>query len=290
MVDDGTHETISVNLSPDVIDWLDERAEATDADREELVANLMSAYRSVAVGNGDLEGAVEPVASSPTFERRLDEQREEYIELIEDIRERVIQVKRETDAKAPTDHDHPTVVSRADEAAAAVEDLESRIDEVEHDLEHGFENYEDVLTYLTDSTEDVETNLDTLARAVLDLRSALQRVAAESAARVQADRLKTQANKHGFHRADCEECGSTVDLSLLSKASCPHCSATFVDVDQKTGFFGSNKLLTGSAPALEGGVEDQTAEDLAAIVEEDVGEDDIPQEFEWQERDGDSDQ
>lgn len=282
MAGEETQETISVTLSMDVVDWLDEQAETAGTDREDVLQELVSAYHSVAGSNGDVDTELTPVASSSDVDRQLEEQREEYMELLEDVRERVIQVKRETDAKAPADHDHPELES-VERLESDLEELRTTVEGLEADLENGFENYEDVLRYLKDVTEESRQYLDTLATALLDVRSATERVAAESAARVEADRLKSTANKHGFRLASCEECDASVDLSLLSKAECPHCSATFVDVDPKDGFFGDNTLVTGSTPALEGavdGAEDGT--DLTSILEETPDD----EEFDWHDESG----
>jgi chromosome segregation ATPase len=282
MAGEETRETISVTLSADVVDWLDEQAETTGTDRERYVQELVSAYHSVAGNNGDVDADLQSLASSSEIERQLEEQRDEYVELIEDVRERVIQVKREADARAPADHDHPELES-VERIESDLEAIRATVEELETDLENGFQNYEDVLRYLKDATEESQRHLDTLATAMLDLRSATKRVAAESAARVEADRLKATANKHGFRRADCEECDASVDISLLSKANCPHCSATFVDADPKDGFFGDNTLVTGSMPALEGDVDgEDDGTDLSSILEETPGD----EEFDWHEGSG----
>jgi len=283
MAGEETNESISVTLPPDVVDWLNDRAEEDDVDRGGLVADLVSAYRTIAASNGDIDEEISPLGVSEEVERRLESQREEYVDLIEDVRERVIQVKRETDAKAPADHDHEeieTALDRVEELSATVSELDATLARVERDLENGFENYEDVLRYLKQRSESARQDLDTVATAVLEVRSSLERVAAESAARAEADRLKAEANRRGFRTADCEDCGSSVDVSLLAKARCPHCSATFVDVEPKDRFFGSNTLVTGSAPALEGSIQDETAEDLAGVA---VAGD---REFDWQTDEG----
>jgi hypothetical protein len=45
-------------------------------------------------------------------------------------------------------------------------------------------------------------------------------------------------------------------VGLLAEPRCPHCEEPFNAVDPKDGFFGSNVLKTGRAPALEGEVDD----------------------------------
>jgi len=208
------------------------------------------------------------------LERRIEDQREEYTNLVEDVRERVIQVKREADAKAPSDHDHPELTAeleeterRLEELEATVEAVESSTEEVRSDLQSGFENYEDVLRYLTDLAEETGEHLDTLARAVVTLRETARNVAAAETAREEADRLKLTANRKGIGTADCEDCGGTVRVGLLSRPECPHCSTPFVDVESKNGLFGSPTLVSGTQPALEGEV-DVGSEDLSGMVDD----------------------
>jgi len=258
--------TVSVTLSRDLREWLDEQAAAQDTDRETVLERLLSAHREVATDDPDLE------FDTVTGEE-LAETREEFRDLLEDVRKRVIQVKRETDAKTATE-DHEALAADVEAAEAELEDLaadverlSASVDAVEADLESGFDNFEDVLEYLTDRTETLGERIDTLARAVVDARSELRRLGADSAARAEADRLKLAASQHGIDAANCEECGSNVDIGLLTEAECPHCATGFDGVDPKEGFFGSNTLTTGEPPALEGTQETKLDSSLDDLVE-----------------------
>lgn len=256
--------TVSVTLSRDLREWLDEQAAAQGVDRETLLERLLVAHREVATDDPDLD----------TVGREdLVETREEFQDLLEDVRKRVIQVKRETDAKTPTD-DHEAlaadvegVAAELDGLAADVERLSESVDAVEADLESGFENFEDVLEYLTDRTETLGDRVDTLARAVVDARSELRRLGADAAARTEADRLKLAASQHGITSANCEDCDSRVDIGLLTEAECPHCATAFDGVEPKEGFFGSHTLTTGEPPALEGTQETKLDSSLDDLVE-----------------------
>jgi len=211
-------------------------------------------------------------------EERLDSIDEEYMSLIEDVRERVIQVKREVDEKAPANHDHMDITERLEDLTAEtdriaddVDDIETRADELESRIDAGFENYEDVLEYLTDTTDELQERTELLARAVLDVQEEVRRLANKSARRAEAESLQLAANRLGVRTADCGHCGTEVDVALLNLPECPHCATAFSDVEEKRGFFDTATLVTGQPPALGGTVEtdlDSSLDDLVTDSDE----------------------
>jgi len=260
--------TVSVTVTRDLREWLDEQAAAQGTDRATVLERVLAAHRDVATGD-----AVEEFVEASDLDDRLADQREEFVDLIEDVRKRVVQVKHETDEKAPLD-DHERL---DDDLAAVAEDvaaLSETVEAVEADLDDGFENFEDVLEYLSDRTDTLDDRLDTLARAVVDTRTELRRLGGDAAARAEADHLKLAANQHGVRSAVCEECDSSVEIALLTEAECPHCATAFDGVEPKDGFFGSNVLTSGDPPALEGTQETKLDASLTEIVEEESVESD----------------
>lgn len=195
-------------------------------------------------------------------------------EKIEDVRARVIQVKREADAKAPADHDHPeltTGTERASELEDDMADLQTEQDRIaetveslDDRLEAGFANYEEVLEYLLDTTDTVDERIGRIVEAVSTLREQVRRLEADRTERAAADRLRARAQRQGVASAKCEDCGGGVQLGLLTAARCPHCEAAFADVESR-GFLRSAVVRTGSRPALEdpGVTEEPRLEDLA---------------------------
>lgn len=178
----------------------------------------------------------------------------------------------------------PESVAELESMAERVEELEATADtvgELETQVETGFENFEDVLEYLTDATDDLEAKLTTLAEVVVQLRDQTQRLSARHASRAAADELAHLANRRGVKSAKCSHCGETVHVGLLAEPNCPHCASTFNDVEPKQGLFGSARLLVGDPPALEGeradwdvgSVMDADAADLSDALEEIIGED-----------------
>ncbi|WP_248895465.1 CopG family transcriptional regulator [Haloplanus halobius] len=239
-------------------DWVERRAAERETDPETILARAVAAYRALdaAAADSDLPAAADAERLDEVDDRletltdRVGAVEDDLDSKIQDVRERVVQIKRETDAKAPKDHAHPNLANRVDDAVRTAEDAEARVDDIADRLDQGFENYEEILEYLTDATDELDRKVDTLAGAVVDVRTELRRIAAAEHDRQAVDDLRTAANRHGTRTAVCADCDATVDLGLLSRPRCPHCEATYVEFEPATGFFSSATLATGDRPAL----------------------------------------
>jgi predicted Zn-ribbon and HTH transcriptional regulator len=335
MASDSPGDTsVSVNLPESLSHWLDDKASEEGRSREDVLLQLLSAYRKVdGIEVGDVNpprSMVEGEGIPAEFEESVDDHIEELVDdrieelvddhidkrlaepdgavegdqldrrlndvesrfdgLIEDVRERVIQVKRETDTKAAADHDHPELASAVEELEGVADDLErvaTAVNRLESRMEEGFDNYEEVLEYLADTIDQVSRRQATLANAIVETREELRKLAARDSARSAVEELQRAGGQLGVRNADCGECGTTVDLGLLTRAECPHCSASFVGVTPAQGYFGSNTMETGDHPALEAGdpdddgfeygvgnIVDADAETAGADVKEEIsGED-----------------
>lgn len=304
--------SVTVELPESLSGWLDEKADAEGRSREDVLLQLLSAHRKVdGMENGDVDvpagmeglptaveeeiaAAVEDRLAERSTDRvdqdELDRVETRFRELLEDVRERVVQVKRETDAKAPADHDHPEMAADLADLEA---DLDAELSGLATDLsalgervDAGFDNYEEVLEYLADGVDRMGARQVTLARALVETRDELRKLAARDTARSAAESVKREAAERRIRDADCEACGTAVDVGLLTRAECPHCASAFVGVEGARGFFGSDTLVTGDRPALEdpGGVDDggfefavdeliDDAEDAGAEVRDELDDD-----------------
>jgi hypothetical protein len=237
--------------------WVERTADDRDADPETILARAVATYRYL---DGEADGDAGSVDELPgrvdALADRVGAVEDDLDDKISDVRERVVQIKRETDAKAPADHDHPALDERVEAAERAAADAERAVDDLAGRLDRGFANYEEILEYLTDATEDLDGRVETLSEAVAAMRSDLDRVVAAEHDRRAVDDLRTAANRHGERTASCDDCGATVDVGLLSRPRCPHCEATYVAFEPSAGFFGSATLATGDRPALEAGEPD----------------------------------
>ena len=241
------------DLRAELTDVVDERLERRD-DGEPSAAELESLVAD-AVEEQLPDHLERAVAERAATDEALDDLERRFVGLVDDVRERVVQVKRETDRKAPADHDHPDLeegVAALDSELASVEALSEELDELVDRVDAGFDNFEEVLSYLTESVDELSGRQTTLARALVETREELRKLASRDAARSAAEDVKREANREGVTTADCGECGTAVDVGLLTRAQCPHCSAAFTGVQSSSGFFGTDRLETGSRPALEG--------------------------------------
>lgn len=162
---------------------------------------------------------------------------------LREIRERVVQLKRETDAKAPASHDHDHLSARLDrvegELEAIREDLRTVREVAEaadNRIDDGFDNYRELLERLLDRTETIERRLDTLGETVLSAREREDR-------RGRLATLTRTANREGVRTAICDDCEGTVDLGLLADPACPHCKVMFEELSVGRGLFGSATLI-----------------------------------------------
>jgi len=251
-------ESVTLSLPADLDDWLDDRARQLDVDRETLLVQLLASYRAVADGDAgpdefpaaDLEEAVEaevqrqvrPAVAEATdavreqLDGRIEDIRGEYREDLEDVRSRVVQVKKETDRKAPRDHGH--------EELERVADLAERLDELEEALEEPDllgPDGENPVADLAERLDELESRLRTVAWAVSDLRDAQETSDGEA-----VEHIKRSAARADVDRARCEHCGKGVDIALLTDPECPHCEATVTDVEAASGFFGKPRLRVAS--------------------------------------------
>ncbi|MFB6113907.1 MAG: hypothetical protein ABEJ58_07375 [Halodesulfurarchaeum sp.] len=245
--------------------WAIARADEYDLEPEEFLERVLAAFRSA-------ESSVESTGSDAegdrsSVESRVEELEADVNEMIEDVRNRVVQVKRETDEKAPADHDHETLETAIDDIREDLDALDSTIQDLQTTVDRGFDNFEEILEYLIAQSEETTDHVETLGTAVLDLRKRVSTVATREQRRAAADRLKEAAARRGVRRAKCDACGTTIDLGLLTRPSCPTCDATFQELDPNPGFFGTSVLLTGDRPALEGSSEAPSADQIETVVD-----------------------
>lgn len=261
----SSEQTLSITLPADLNEWLDQQAAGANLDREELLVQLLASYRMTAEQDDPDEIALDSEAIAEAVRAQLDEQLAEatnavqrqlsnqidsveadFDEKIEDIRERVVQIKRETDQKAPNDHSHSTL-DAIPELESTLADLEADLAELRTEFDEQVPEHDETITEIDDRLEELTDRLQTVAWVVSDLREA-----SESSGGLQAvERIKRAAAKADIERANCENCGDGVTLSLLTDPECPHCSATVTNVEPASGWFGSPTLVT--AKQLESG-------------------------------------
>ena len=283
MASESTEGAVSVDLPSELHDWLEEKATELGVEREQLLVQLVAAYRTAAevddvpavLGPPDgstlpadtveehvadavedqlgstVRESAEPLVTERVNEStkavqrqlgdRIDAAEEEFTEKLKDVRERVIQVKKEADAKAPADHTHEQleVVADLDRSVATLED---ELAELRSTVEEAVPEHESKITEVDARIAEMEDRLKTVAWVVSDLRDAH-----ESGKGLEAvERIKRAAAKADIERAKCENCGNKVTLALLTDPTCPHCDATVTNVEPDPGWFRKPKLRVAS--------------------------------------------
>lgn len=181
------------------------------------------------------------------LESRLADLEEDFAAKLTDVRERVIQVKRETDGKAPADHEH--------EGSAGGADVEDALDDLEARTEASVEALEAAVEDLETRAADFDGKLDRLARAAVSMKRRLADLSGAGGDRERLAALAAEANREGVDRARCGACAKPVRVSLLAAPRCPHCETAFTGVEASGGWlFGSDTLRTDRRPALTGEV------------------------------------
>lgn len=275
MADESGSEVVGAELPPDLAAWLDEHTAESEHEPEDLLGLLAAAYRSV-----EEDGSASTVATNDevsSLASAVEGLQDDLDEKVADMRERIVQIKRETDAKAPADHSHEDIESRlsglgetvaemdglqeevaaleqrVEELSSSVESLDSDLSSMQERSDAGFENYETVLEDLLDRTDRLKGRTQTLAETTGALQDAIETRRGVEESREQVAALKREANRMGIGSADCEDCGTTLEVALLTEPSCPACGETFQSVDRRANFLRSHTLSTGSPPALEAG-------------------------------------
>ncbi|ELZ66951.1 hypothetical protein C5B91_12055 [Haloferax sp. Atlit-10N] len=258
-----------VSLPDDLRTWVEARADEEGVDPETVLARALGTYRLAVSDAGEsLDGADAVSDRLGGVEARVDELEGELDEKISDVRMRVVQVKREADEKAPRDHTHPELDAELDRLADDVRAARNRVTDLDERVDAGFENFEEILTYLDETTATLDENLRTVARTLLDLRGRAADLEAAGLERQALAELLRTANAAGEKKARCEECDETVHLDLLAEPRCPSCRSPFRELSSSPGFFGSATLHTGRLPALESADDARATDEVADLLDE----------------------
>lgn len=229
---------LSEPLPDDLTQWLDERAADRGVSRSVLLERLVDAYRLAVESEAsladadDLEAVVERLVEEQEAEtgENIAAVEEDFESRLDDVRRRIIQLKKETEGKAEGDHSHREFTA-LDDLETAVADLREDIDS----LQSTVADHDTTLDDLEDTVEGLDEKLTRVAHAVVQLRSA----GSESGT---LDALKHEAALEGIDQAKCGACDKSVNIALLTEAACPHCDTQVRGVEPASGFFGKPHL------------------------------------------------
>ncbi len=244
----GAEDTgeIEQELGEHQISQLSSGEELTDAELIDQLSPDTTRHDDASSPNSPESGA-ELVEVEEILERQYEELHEEFQHKIEDLRKRVIQVKREIDTKAPQDHHH----AELEELETTVDSHESQLDRLDDRLEQQTDALNAAIDTKTEQLDEVSSRLELLGQAVIDLQ---ETVGSLRQTRNHHNRLRTlldTANTQNIEEAECSACEEKVLLGLLRDPTCPNCDALFRELDQNTGIFSTHQLLIDDRPVLE---------------------------------------
>ncbi|MDS0259087.1 hypothetical protein NDI56_06745 [Haloarcula sp. S1CR25-12] len=245
----------------DLATALDIESRVEDAMRDELDAAVASAVEKEVTERLDstvrdrLPDITDAVESR--VDGRLNGVEDEFQGKLTDVRERVVQLKRELDAKAPADHEAFETVAELDDSVA---ELNRELVEVRDEFEGDIADQSgriDALEARADEFEDrladTEEKLKRVAWVVSDLRDSQ---GGRDAHQKAVDRIKRAAAQEGISSASCQSCGEKVEIALLTDPQCPHCNSTVSDVQPEGGIIRKKASLV-TAAQLEAGPTDE---------------------------------
>jgi len=122
-----------------------------------------------------------------------------------------------------------------------VEDLRQAVSDHSEDLQRA----EEVFRHLFRETDRLDERLSDIGRVVGELEPVISAHQQQE----QVASLKQEAAEIGRRTAQCETCGETVDLGLLTEPACPHCGTPAEAVTQRSGFIQSQAVLESSEDA-----------------------------------------
>ncbi|WP_435066177.1 hypothetical protein [Halobaculum sp. EA56] len=141
------------------------------------------------------------------------------------------------------------VVEHESKTRAQIRDLHEKIgaieseiteeqDRIESRLDREFEDLETILEHLLTTTESLETQIERIERQQRSKTEALQSALEEvQVDQLQLQRLLQEAEEIGATSASCENCDTTIDLSLLASPECHNCGRRLTGIDEETKWF-----------------------------------------------------
>jgi len=252
LVDEELLETIASRVRADLEADLDEQIEGTvksvlaDTLDEQIQSTVQEQTRAIVTDQ--ISEATN--STQRQLGNRIDTVEDKFQGKLEDVRNRVIQVKKEADKKAAGDHTHDEFETLST-LERRIESLESELQELRIEVDETLPEQDETIDRLDTRLKETEDRLQTVAWVTSDLREAV-----ESGSGLEAvERIKRAAAKANISSAKCENCSNEVNLALLTDPECPHCSATVNNVDANPGWFRSPRLEVASQ--LESGDGDE---------------------------------
>ncbi|WP_231608258.1 AAA family ATPase [Haloferax gibbonsii] len=235
--------------------WLDQRMSETGKSRDQLCQELLASHWQLneitellgrdSHASDERPSEAKSATRSPSRDDTepnkpvSDDELAEVLELIEGLQS---EVDTEAQRRARLEQSVQTLTTRLDEVEDAldeVEDLPAELDAIESTFrerhqaldtrfDDEFDNLQTILEYLVETDDRVETKLKEIET---QYGAEIREIRAE---REQLRRVKQAAKEADTHEGDCEHCGETIDLALLTSPECPNCQRPLHGVEKET--------------------------------------------------------
>lgn len=241
-IDERVAEAVESELETTVESQL---SDAVESKLDERLDSRIEAAVDEAL-DSTVETRIEEALSAETdaLDDRIDELEAEHTDAIEDVRDRVIQVKKEADAKTPTEA-HEETRRDVEDLQAELSTLDDRLASISEELSalqsettDRLDDHAETLADLESGVEDTEERLNTLAWNVNKIRDHVETAKDLSP-------ILQKAAQLDIDRAKCDQCEAAVEIGLLTEPACPHCGAQLTGVVDSRSFFGKPRLLVG---------------------------------------------
>lgn len=232
--------------------WVAQKAAERETSRERVLEQLLDSYwtleqiSQVMGGRGDSSSLGDRSASTDRDDdRETNGTVTEYTELLDSVESLQTELETASRRHAALAEEVRSLSERLDDVEAtqdAVDGLAERVETVASSLEadqerlHArmddeFDDLQTILEYLVETSERLDARVDETQQ---EYRAEIRELRTE---RDQLRRLREEAHDHGTHRADCEQCGATVDLTLLTTPECPNCMRHLTGVTAETNWW-----------------------------------------------------
>jgi hypothetical protein len=259
---DAADDTIPNDATPDDATSDDATPDDADIDLQDVLRGLAETLRTdsrAAADSNDLRRQVHDLSLDVEDQRR---RHERYTDRISDdltrINGRLTTLEEEADGFVT--EDDLARYATEDALDREIEGIESGIndgfDEIESWIDEEFDEIEALFEHLLARIDEIDGRIDAVDEQVDDVEAAvestveseLESIRSRLATSERLAGLRRDALADGIRTADCAGCGETVDLAMLDAPQCPHCTATFRDVEP-AGWnpFASPTLQTGTA-------------------------------------------
>ncbi|GAA0720761.1 rubrerythrin [Halorubrum trapanicum] len=155
----------------------------------------------------------------------VEQQRSRQEEFTDRLSDDVTRIHSEIQSlESRVDQENGEVTDRIDAVEASLEDVEETQAEFETWINEEFDQIEALFEQVLGTVRGFDDRIEELSTTVNTVSDAEQD-------REALDTVRRQAIRKGIDTGRCENCGMTVDLSMLSEPLCPSCDEQFWDVE-----------------------------------------------------------